>query len=149
MMVIPYDIPLLTSIQCAAAAELGIEPGFYFHTSASLHAYEDEIEVLREVASGSVSSASTPRIPNLAELMELTVFEKDVRRSFENGTIRSFAKSAALGTAMDYSSIVRSILLGDALWRGGAPDQAKLAWATAGRIGQLAAARYVGKDVAP
>lgn len=148
MMVLPYDIPLLTSIQCVAAAELGIEPGSYFHTSASLHAYEDELEVLHEVASGSVSSVSIPPTPHLAELAELAVFEKQVRRSFEGGTIRSFAASALPGTAMDYSSIVRSILLGDALWRGGAAHQAKLAWATAGRIGQLAAARFDGKDTA-
>ncbi|WP_161790142.1 thymidylate synthase [Streptacidiphilus carbonis] len=148
VMVMPYDIPLLTSIQCIAAAELGIEPGSFVHFSSSLHVYEDEIATLEEAASGGVSSVSIPPIPSLAEFDRLAGFSSDMRQSISNGTIRELASSITSGDEMDYGSIVRLVLLGEALWQEGATGEAAHIWSMAGRVGKLAAARHASEDAA-
>lgn len=49
LMVMPYDLFLLTMLHEAMAVRLGVGLGYYHHFCGSLHYYEDEEELVDAV----------------------------------------------------------------------------------------------------
>lgn len=60
---LPYDFEVARCLLLTMAAALGTEPGRYVHTVGSLHAYERDLPVIREVADAGALSAGRAPVP--------------------------------------------------------------------------------------
>lgn len=46
---VPYDVIMMTRLQLTLAWALGVEPGPYYHTAASLHLYVDDLDKTKQL----------------------------------------------------------------------------------------------------
>jgi thymidylate synthase len=82
LMVMPYDIFLLSMIHEAAALHMGVEPGPYYHFCGSLHYYDDEEGLARAVIEENAPPAGEmpAMLDASAEVRErLATAERDIR----------------------------------------------------------------------
>jgi thymidylate synthase len=82
LMVMPYDIFLLSMIHEAVSICVGVEPGAYHHLCGSLHYYDDEEELVRAVLEEDVPIPSVmPNMLNISAAVraQLAVAEQDIR----------------------------------------------------------------------
>jgi thymidylate synthase len=124
--VLPYDVFLFASLQCIAAAELGVGPGDYIHVSGSLHAYEDELELLTLAANDAFSCRRLSSLPALATMTELTILESQLRMAVESRRSREVERiwdnvSYEPGS---FAYEVTALLAATALDRVGLPEHA-------------------------
>ncbi|GAA0486887.1 hypothetical protein Ade02nite_10790 [Paractinoplanes deccanensis] len=136
IMVMPYDIPLLTSLQCLMARELGVEVGTYTHHCNSLHFYEEELAVTESVAAGDLTNVTMPAICSLPGLRQLASRMTEMR-AVPIATIRSWAHEAERDRSHSFSSVVQRILLGHVLDTAGDRELAAVLLAGAGAVGGL------------
>ncbi|MBV9925567.1 MAG: hypothetical protein JOZ96_11165 [Acidobacteria bacterium] len=83
LMVMPYDIFLLTMIHEAVATRLGVEPGAYHHFCGSLHYYDDEEETVRSVLEERARlMPAMPRMSDASSVVRerLAAAENDIRQ---------------------------------------------------------------------
>jgi thymidylate synthase len=88
LMVMPYDLILLTMIQEAMASSLKINVGAYHHFCGSLHYYLDEEKVVERAVHEDIAAVSAmPAMPcfDLATRELLSTNEKLMRRAIMNG----------------------------------------------------------------
>ena len=82
---LPYDVPAFTLMQEVLANELGIDLGEYVHTSNSLHCYERDFEVLKEISSSSepddLSKNPMSKLPLNFPTAALVQAERDICRT--------------------------------------------------------------------
>lgn len=81
---LPYDVPAFTLMQEVLANELGIDLGEYVHTSNSLHCYERDFEVLKEISSSEpddLSENPMPKLPANFPTAALVQAERDICRT--------------------------------------------------------------------
>jgi thymidylate synthase len=83
LMVMPYDIFLLSMIHEAVAVRLGVEPGIYHHFCGSLHYYDDEEELVHSVLDEYVHNV--PQMPSMTGASttirkRITLAEQDIRK---------------------------------------------------------------------
>jgi thymidylate synthase len=93
LMVMPYDLILLTMIQEAMASSLQIDVGAYHHFCGSLHYYLDEEKVVERAIHEKVAPASAmPAMPffDPATRESLSVNEKLVRQARLSGQPLTF-----------------------------------------------------------
>ena len=94
LMVMPYDLFLLTMLHEAMAMRLGVGLGCYHHFCGSLHYYEDEAELVDAVLHKyrAAPPEMPPMIPLSPAVKEWIVdAEAAVRRSIEGGHPTSLA----------------------------------------------------------
>jgi thymidylate synthase len=75
LMVMPYDLVLLTMLHEAMAARLGVKLGRYVHCCGSFHHYQDEEKLVR-----SVIAESLPAPP---EMPRMSSADPDIRHKLE------------------------------------------------------------------
>ena len=139
LMVLPYDVSLLTALQCIAAAELGVAPGPFTHISSSLHMYDDELPLARQIAGGRIHSVSVPELPCLEDMKDLTLFEERIRGAGSDELARMADNLAAEPKTLDYRTVVQATLLHHVLWRINLVNEAQGLLRLAGRVGELGA----------
>jgi thymidylate synthase len=120
---LPYDVPAFTLMQEVLANELGIDLGEYVHTSNSLHCYERDFEVLKEISSSSepddLSENPMPKLPLNFPTAALVQAERDICRadidSLKSGKIINqisdelfFEDEEAKSFVLDWSRILAS-----------------------------------------
>lgn len=136
LMVMPYDIPLLTSLQCVMARELGVAAGTYTHVSGSFHFYEEELAVAEDTASGGVTSAAMPMICSLAELQELASTMTKMQFA-PIDVVRTQARHVKSNASDSFSHVVQRVLLGQILAAAGDRMLATELRTSAGALGRL------------
>ncbi|GAA4442319.1 hypothetical protein GCM10023170_017230 [Phytohabitans houttuyneae] len=147
LMVMPYDVALLTTIQRLLAAELGIAPGRYMHFAASMHIYEDELDVATSVAEEDLTPKVLPHPGSLQELQSIGAVKNEIERESVEELIR---RSKQIGGRVHdedtLGGMAESVLLGHALLKCGRVGDALVAWGRAGDLGRLCAMRVDLKE---
>jgi thymidylate synthase len=138
LMVLPYDVPLLAALQCIAAAELEIAPGPFTHISSSLHFYDDEVELAKQVADGCIASVSVPDIPRLEEMKELALLESRLRRASTMELKAMASDLIAEPKSHHYATVVQASLLIQLLAKHSSLELTHDLARLAGRVGELA-----------
>lgn len=137
LMVLPYDVPLFTTIQLIAASELGIEPGLFIHSADSLHYYEDESHLALCIADGELQAASLPKLPNLVDMMRLRAFEAEIRRANVERLCMLADHLVAESSANTYATVLRACLLLYRLEKAGISNKTQPLVSLAGDLGVL------------
>lgn len=106
LMVMPYDLVLLTMIHEAMAARLGVKLGRYVHNCGSFHYYDDEEQLVRSVVAES--------LPPPPEMPAMRAAGPDTRRKL--AAAERHLRSAL--TAHDAAEIGFEEHGLDAYWRG-------------------------------
>jgi len=85
LMLIPYDIFLFTMLQETVAVSLGIEVGHYYHICGSLHYYNDEEILVKQIIesqeSNRYSPLAMPPMKSASDVLreDLAQAERDIR----------------------------------------------------------------------
>ena len=129
LMVVPYDLFLLTMLHEAMAVRLGVGLGSYHHFCGSLHYYEDEEKLVHAViARGRAAPPEMPPMTPLSPRIKewITEAESAVRRSIEGGHPTSLAPPG--GEQDRYWADLLDVMSAGALQRRGRPSRRKI-WA--------------------
>lgn len=146
LLVLPYDISLLTAIQCMAASEIGVHPGPYMHISSSIHFYDEELDLAREVAEGNVYSVSLPEVPGLQDIKDLALWESQLHQASPYDLLNLAKDLVAEPKAYSYRTVVQATLLLHLLERVGLSERTEDLLRLAGKVGNLAL-RFISGSV--
>jgi thymidylate synthase len=135
LMVMPYDIALLTSLQCLMATQLNVPVGMYTHFSASFHCYDDELDLARDVASGGVYGLRSPMLSGLDDLRRIASFMRSLQ--FASASELSNFSVAIARERHPYMRDVMHVLLGSVFEKRGQLPTAIALWSNAGTLGEL------------
>lgn len=140
LMVMPYDIALLTTIQRLAASELGLDVGSYTHFSGSFHVYDDEMDLLGQFAESELRSHDLPDPRSVAVLKSMAGRKAKIETA-ERPELLKLVESAQQDSLLEgaFERAATLVLAGQALFKSGCTDDAKSAWNSAGELGRLSA----------
>ncbi|WP_247315498.1 thymidylate synthase [Ralstonia pseudosolanacearum] len=80
MLGLPYDVFLFSMLQEMAATSLGVEVGKYNHIAGSLHLYESDLSLAKDIISSRASEIRPmPRMESLSGLPNLLAGEAELR----------------------------------------------------------------------
>jgi thymidylate synthase len=93
LMVLPYDVSLMATLQVWIAALLGVAPGPHHWIANSFHIYADEIELAERVLAQPPESVSLPPVGSDPEgqLAALQSYERTLRETVVRG-VRSVSE---------------------------------------------------------
>lgn len=94
------DVPAFTFMQEMMALELGIELGYYYHTSNSMHVYERHFKMCEDILSGERSNIKVidamPRLKSLPPTDLLFDLEARARKTTESNELVVLGNEARL-----------------------------------------------------
>ena len=100
-LVMPYDVFLFMSLQCALSQRLGVALGTYVHVSGSFHYYADESETVRKIVEEEITTLGLRDILGTSlSFDKFRSFERKVRLACTGGdvsTLDLLAEEAKLG----------------------------------------------------
>jgi hypothetical protein len=81
LMILPYDLFMLTMLHEAVACRLGKRIGPYYHFCGSLHYYRDEEDFVHRSIQGGAESLCMPpmKVADSGTLKKIEIAEKDIR----------------------------------------------------------------------
>ena len=93
--VLPYDSFLFMALQCILSQSLGVEPGSYIHVSGSFHFYTDELDMVRRVVAGEVTTLELSDVLGAPlEVDKIRDFEQKVRTACNSRNIQALNRFA-------------------------------------------------------
>jgi thymidylate synthase len=146
LMVLPYDVFLFCGLQLFVAATLGIPPGAYFHTCASFHVYEDELDLARKLLCSPTSAVAVAPMAGGKRLEELKSQERELRHAHEIGD-SEFIKQSIRHTKRptSFEDEAQLVLAAYAAEKSGLADESfEAVMRLEGSLQQLAAANFNG-----
>lgn len=120
LMVLPYDLFVLTMLHEVCAVNLGMQLGSFFHLCDSAHIYEDELDLARRISAEEFADCNQMLPMNEAavnDLPQAIVAERKIREGLSaNPTFEFFESSLNVG---HYWNAVLHLLIVDWKTRAG------------------------------
>lgn len=119
--VMPYDMFLFRALHSAMAAMLDLDVGKYIHFAGTLHIYEAEVDVAREVLAEEISVLELPHFPRGADAQpcvnRLVELERAVRTAAQDGDRAKLVRLQREGESWSVIEECKAILVAHATTR--------------------------------
>jgi len=94
------DVPAFTFMQEMMAMELGLELGFYYHTSNSMHVYDRHYKMCEDILSNASGKTqmrhAMPRLPGPPPIEEMMIFEAQGRAATTSDELVKIGSAARM-----------------------------------------------------
>ncbi len=113
MVVLPYDLFLLTMLHEFASVCAGLDVGTYWHVCNSAHIYEDEMQTANQLLEEAPTAvASMPRMPTStpSEIAALVTAEQVVRTSLTSSAERPVIDVRSLPVSTYWQDLMGTVI---------------------------------------